>query len=32
MYAVSVNEITKLSILSIGISIKISFHTPLLVL
>jgi len=27
-----VNEITKLSVLSIGISINISFHTPVLLL
>jgi len=32
MYATSVNKITKLSVLSIGISINISFHTPVLVL
>jgi len=32
MYATSVNNITKLSVLSIGISINISFHTQVLVL
>jgi len=32
MYAMRVNEITKLSVLSIGISINISFHTPVLLL
>jgi len=32
MYAMSVNEITKLSVLSTGISINISFYTPALVL
>jgi len=30
MYAKSVNKITKLSVLSIGISINISFHTLVL--
>jgi len=32
MYAMSVNEITKVSVLSIGISINISCHTPVRVL
>jgi len=32
MCATSVNKITKLSVLSIGISINISFHTLALVL
>jgi len=32
MYAMSVNEITELSVQSIDISIDISFHTPVLVL
>jgi len=32
MYAMSVNKITKLLDLSIGIAINVSFRTPLLVL
>jgi len=32
MYVMNVNKITKLSNLNIGISINISFHTPVLVL